>query len=155
MVVFKVLLRAGEQVLLPAVEALDVARAVRLLHQQAKEAERASAARHVLGQVCLKIVLQLAVRARAADASASDVLRAQLLVSSTAISRCLDTHLRCITRRLEESPRRILKRVAPCILLVARIVMLGRCSALRPHRVEFVGGDERLLRGVPVDEWRV
>ena len=84
--------------LLSAIVALDVARTIRLLQEQAEHAECASAARHVLWQVVLQVVLHLAIRARAADGPVTD-LHILLLVSSILFY----SHLCCVAWRLKQA----------------------------------------------------
>ena len=68
LVVFKAPLRTREQVLLPAIIALDVARTFCFLKEQAEEAESAAAARHELGQIVSQVELLETVGAGAGDA---------------------------------------------------------------------------------------
>ena len=91
--------------LLSAVIALDVSRAISFLKKEAEEAERTAAARHVLGQVVIQVELHLAVSTCAAHRRG----HALVLLVSINITVLVDSHLSGIAWSLKQSPRRVLQ----------------------------------------------
>ena len=122
-VVFEASLRTREQVLLSAIIALDVARALGLLQEQAEEAKSAATARHELGQIVPQVVLLETVSAGAAN---TDLIMHVLLLLISYIL-VLDSHLSCISRRLKQSLGRVLQIR---MMIAINRLFSGRAAAL-------------------------